>query len=39
MGTRNGLSRYDGYHIKTYHHSATDKHSLSHNFIHALYAD
>lgn len=39
MGTRNGLSRYDGYHIKTYHHSATDNHSLSHNFIHALYAD
>ncbi len=39
MGTRNGLSRYDGYHIKTYRHSAADDHTLSHNFIHALYSD
>ena len=39
MGTRNGLSRYDGYHIKTYYHKAGDEHSLSHNFIHALFVD
>ncbi len=39
MGTRNGLSRYDGYQITTYYHRQGDPHSLRHNFIHALYVD
>lgn len=33
IGTRNGLSRYDGYSIKTYFHEQGNPRSLLHNFI------
>lgn len=39
MGTRNGLSRYDGYEIKTYYHDDTIPTSLCHNFVKSLYLD
>jgi len=38
IGTRNGLSRYDGYDIRTYYHT-TDTRSLRHNLVHALHVD
>ncbi len=38
IGTRNGLSRYDGYGIHTYYHT-DDSHSLRHNLVHALHVD
>ena len=39
IGTRNGLSRYDGYSIKTYYNDPSDSTSLCHNFVRALYFD
>lgn len=38
IGTRNGLSHYDGYSIRTYYHT-DDSHSLRHNLVHALHVD
>jgi len=39
IGTRNGLSCYDGYNIVSYFNQRENPHSLSHNFIKALYQD
>lgn len=39
IGTRNGLSRYDGYSIKTYFHEQGNPRSLIHNFIYKLFVD
>jgi ligand-binding sensor domain-containing protein/signal transduction histidine kinase/DNA-binding response OmpR family regulator len=39
IGTRNGLSRYDGYEIKTYFHNERDRKSLFGNFIDYLFMD
>lgn len=39
IGTRNGLSRYDGYTLTNYFHDPTDARSLFCNFITCLYAD
>lgn len=39
IGTRNGLSRYDGYSIKTYFHKQGNPRSLLHNFIYKLFVD
>jgi ligand-binding sensor domain-containing protein/signal transduction histidine kinase/DNA-binding response OmpR family regulator len=39
IGTRNGLSRYDGYEIKTYFHDERNKNSLCGNFIDFLFMD
>ncbi|MBQ1773815.1 MAG: response regulator [Prevotella sp.] len=38
IGTRNGLSRYDGYNIYTYYHN-DEANSLTHNMVHALLVD
>ena len=37
FGTTNGLNRYDGYSVVAYRNDPTDPHSLSGNFIEALY--
>ena len=39
VGGLTGLSRYDGYNIKTYRHNPLDSTSLSNNYVNALYAD
>ena len=39
IGTRNGLSCYDGYNIVSYFNQKDNPYSLSHNFIKALYQD
>ncbi len=39
VGGLTGLSRYDGYNIKTYRHNPLDSTSLSNNFVYALYVD
>ncbi|MEZ5012934.1 MAG: two-component regulator propeller domain-containing protein [Chitinophagales bacterium] len=39
FGTRNGLGRYDGYHIKTYYNDPTRKNSLPGNVVYALLCD
>lgn len=40
IGTRNGLSRYDGYSMVTYYNNGPDDiNSLCHNFVRALYFD
>ena len=39
IGTRNGLSIYDGYSITSYFHHADDPHSLNHNFVKAIFQD
>jgi ligand-binding sensor domain-containing protein/signal transduction histidine kinase/DNA-binding response OmpR family regulator len=39
IGTRNGLSRYDGYGIVSYFNQADNPHSLSQNFVKAIYQD
>ena len=36
FGTRNGLSRFDGYEFKSYQFSNSTSHSLGNNFIHSL---
>lgn len=38
IGSRNGLSRYDGYDVVTYYHTQ-ETNSLNHNFIHSLHID
>lgn len=39
IGTRNGLNRYDGQQIKTYHNNLHDSTSISGNFINYIYED
>lgn len=39
FGTRDGLNRYDGYHIVSFRNNPIDNHSISDNFIHCLYTD
>lgn len=39
IGTRYGLSVYDGYRFKTYLHDGGDSTSLPHNFVHRLFVD
>lgn len=39
IGTRNGLSFYDGYNIVSYFYEADNLKSLNHNFVKALYQD
>lgn len=37
FGTRNGLSRFDGYEFKTYQYSNVVPHSLGNNFVHSIF--
>ena len=39
IGTRNGLSHYDGYSIVSYFNQTDDPNSLNHNFIRSIYQD
>ena len=39
FGTKDGLSRYDGYTFKTFKHDKKDKNSIGNNFIRSLYQD
>lgn len=39
IGTRNGLSRYDGYTLTNYFSQPDDTCSLTQNFVHAIYQD
>jgi len=39
FGTKDGLSRYDGYTFKTFKHDKKDKNSIGSNFIWSLYQD
>ena len=39
IGTRNGLAKFDGYNVQTYHHQEGMAHSLIHNFVHGLFLD
>lgn len=39
IGTKNGLSRYDGYEMITYYHDANNPRSLKHNFIKNIFQD
>lgn len=39
FGTRYGLNRYDGYNIKVYQSSATDRLSISSNYVINLFSD
>ncbi len=39
IGTRSGLSRYDGYNIVSYFHQEGNPYSLNHSFVKALYQD
>ncbi len=39
VGGLQGISRYDGYNIKSYWHEPLDSTSLSNNFVNALYVD
>ncbi|WP_316797265.1 two-component regulator propeller domain-containing protein [Pedobacter agri] len=39
FGTRYGLNRYDGHHIKIYQYSETDSTSLSNNYVTSLFSD
>ena len=39
IGTRGGLSRYDGYSIKNYFHEDNNPNSLVHNFVNCIYLD
>lgn len=39
IGTRNGLSRYDGYNIVNYFKQVENPHSLNQNFVRAVYQD
>ncbi|MDE5942189.1 MAG: helix-turn-helix domain-containing protein [Muribaculaceae bacterium] len=38
-GTRNGLSRYDGYSVRNYYHSDSDNTSLRHNYVRKVFID
>ena len=37
FGTKNGLSRFNGYQFKSYHFDKQDQQSLSDNFIHSIH--
>ncbi len=39
LGTQEGLSRFDGYQVITYHHELNNVNSLSHNIISSLITD
>jgi signal transduction histidine kinase/ligand-binding sensor domain-containing protein/DNA-binding response OmpR family regulator len=39
IGTQSGLARWDGYHVRSFQHSATDPASLPGDFIQALHVD
>lgn len=39
IGTRNGLSRYDGYSIVNYFNQIDNPHSLNQNFVRSIYQD
>jgi PAS domain S-box-containing protein len=39
FGTWNGLNRYDGYELKTFHYNALDTNTLSNNRINTLFLD
>lgn len=39
IGTRNGLSRYDGYNIVSYFNQADNPNSLNQNFVRSIYQD
>ncbi|MGV3704054.1 MAG: two-component regulator propeller domain-containing protein [Arcticibacter sp.] len=39
FATRDGLNRYDGYQIKTYHYDREDKTSLSSSYVSVVYVD
>lgn len=39
FGTKDGLSRYDGYTFKTFKHDKKNKNSIGNNFIWSLYQD
>lgn len=39
IGTRNGLSRYDGYSVKNYYHHDTGNNSLRHNYVRKVFED
>ena len=39
LGTQDGLSRFDGYQVNTYHHDSDDSHSISHNIVSTLLVD
>ena len=39
IGTRNGLSKYDGYSFVNYHKDLSNPNSLNHNFVKSLYVD
>jgi signal transduction histidine kinase/ligand-binding sensor domain-containing protein/DNA-binding response OmpR family regulator len=39
LGTTDGLSRYDGYHFRNYHHVPGDSTSLRDNLVKCLYVD
>ena len=39
FGTKDGLSRYDGYTFKTFKHDKKDKNSIGNNFIWSIYQD
>ncbi|MCD7976571.1 MAG: response regulator [Tannerellaceae bacterium] len=39
VGTSEGLNRYDGYHIRTFHPEAGNSHSIQSNAIHKLHED
>ena len=39
FGTRNGLCKYDGYSIKSFHHDDSASTSICHDFIYRIYND
>lgn len=39
IGTRNGLTRYDGYSFTTYYNRTDDPSSINHNFIRCIFVD
>jgi signal transduction histidine kinase/CheY-like chemotaxis protein/ligand-binding sensor domain-containing protein len=39
IGTQSGLARWDGYHMRSFHHDAADAASLPGDFIQALHVD
>ncbi len=39
FATQDGLNRFDGHHIRTWHHSSTDDNSIAHNEVLVMLAD
>lgn len=39
IGTRNGVAKFDGYHVQTYYHQEGQSHSLIYDFVHGLFVD